>query len=162
MSEYNKGKKWSEPEENTLINLIKNGKTLEECSKNLGRTIGAIKIRIEEIIYKKNVYENQPFNKLLYLKKHIDIHFEDIIKKYENKYKNKIDNNCKKDFETNVLNELEKIKLKQEEISLHILKEKGEEIERLNLIINDLKDIKKKNENTIAELINVIKKINVV
>lgn len=164
MSEYNKGKKWTEKDENILIESLKNKKSLEECSRNIGRTLGAIKTRIEEIIYKKNIYEKQSSDELLYLINYVDISFDDIIEKYKNKYKNKInksDKYCKKDFEENVLNELEKIRLKQDEMSLEILKKKDEEINRLKLIIDELKEIKKKNENTITELLNTINKINI-
>ena len=96
MAEFNKGKKWTEEEEKVLIESLKNNKTLKECSTTIGRTIGAIKIRIEEIIYKKNIYENQPFDELLYLKNYIDISFDEIIRKYKNKYKNKINKIIKK------------------------------------------------------------------
>lgn len=166
----NKGKKWSEEEENTLLELLRNKNTLEECSNSIGRTSSAIKIRIEEIIYKKNVYENQSFNELSFLKKYVDIGFDEIIKKYGNKnnYKNKLDKKIEKiyvnNFEEKVLNELEKIRLKQEDHEkniLDILKEKNKEINRLNLIIDDFKKNQKKNENTIIELVKVVKKINI-
>lgn len=168
MSEHNKGKKWIEKDENILIESLKNKKTLEECSRNIGRTLGSIKTRIEEIIYKKNIYEKQSSDELLYLINYVDISFDDIIEKYKNKYKNKTnkinksDKDYKKDFEENVLNELEKIRLKQDEMSLDILKKKNEEINRLKLIIDELKEIKKKNENTITELLNTINKINII
>lgn len=164
MAEFNKGKKWTEEEEKVLIESLKNNKTLKECSTTIGRTIGAIKIRIEEIIYKKNIYENQPFDELLYLKNYIDISFDEIIRKYKNKYKNKInkiDKDYKTEFEKKVLSELEKIRLKQEEMFLEILKEKNNEINRLKLIIDDLNEIKEKNENTITDLLNTINKLNI-
>lgn len=168
MSEHNKGKKWTEKEENILIESLKNKKTLEECSLNIGRTIGAIKTRIEEIIYKKNTYEKQSPDELLYLINYVDISLDDVIEKYKNKYKNKtnkinkLDKDYKKTFEENLLNELEKIRLKQDELSLDIFKKKDEEINKLKLIIDELKEIKKKNENTITELLGTIKKINII
>lgn len=164
MSEHNKGKKWTEKEENILIESLKNKKTLEECSFDIGRTISAIKTRIEEIIYKKNTYKKQSHDELLYLINYIDISLDDVIEKYKNKYKkktNKLDKDYKKTFEENVLNELEKIRYKQEELSLDIFKKKDEEINKLKLIIDELKEIKNKNENTITELLNTIKKINI-
>lgn len=160
MAEHNKGKKWTDEEENILTELLKNNENLEECSLNIGRTIGSIKVRIEVIIYKKIIYEKQSFEELLYLKKYVDISFDEIIRKYKNKI-NKTNKNYKKeDFEKIVLNKLEKIILKQEEMSLDILKEKDKEINKLKLIIDDLREIKKKNENTITDLVNTINKIN--
>jgi hypothetical protein len=63
-----KGKKWSNEEEIQLIKLLKDNKTLDECSKIHQRTIGAIKIRIEYIIYKIIINENQDINDIDHLK----------------------------------------------------------------------------------------------
>lgn len=165
MAEFNRRKKWTKEEENTLIDLLKNDKSLNECSYNIGRTISAIKSRIEEIIYKKNINENQSFEELSYLKNYVDISFDEIIKKHKNKHENKNKTN-KSDFEKNnnfeekVLDKLEKIKLKQEEMYMNILKEKNNEINKLKLIVDDLNETKKKNENTITDLLNTISKLN--
>lgn len=116
---YNKnGKKWNEEEENTLINLLKNNKTLEECSQLHRRTFGAIKSRIEYIIYKMIIIENKSIDELEYLKKYTDKSNEEIIKKYEKKedmitskkYKKDKLNINKNNFEEKILNELKEIK----------------------------------------------------
>lgn len=93
---YNKGKRWTDDEEEILIGLLKNNNPIDECSNVIGRTQLAIKIRIEEIIYKKLIYDNQNNNELEYLKDHVDLTIEEIIKKYRNKYKNKIEKKYKK------------------------------------------------------------------
>lgn len=108
---YNKrGKKWSEEEENKLINLLKNNKLLEECSHEHGRTTGAIISRIEYIIYKMITIDNKSIDEIEYLKKHTDKNTSEIIKKYENKIKKDKININKNNFEERILNELKEIK----------------------------------------------------
>lgn len=107
---YKKGKKWSEEEENRLINLLKNNKPLKECSHDHGRTLGAIISRIEYIIYKMITLENKSIDDLEYLKTYTDRNVEEIIKKYENKPKKVKINTNKYNFEERILNELKEIK----------------------------------------------------
>lgn len=104
------GKKWNEEEESILINLLKNNKTLEECSQLHRRTFGAIKSRIEYIIYKMIIIENKSIDELEYLKKHTDKSNGEIIKKYEKKTKKDKININKNNFEEKILNELKEIK----------------------------------------------------
>ena len=109
---YNKkGKKWNEEEEKKLIDLLENGSTLEECTQIHQRTLGAIKSRIDYIIYKMIKIENKSIDELNYLKKHTNTNVDEIIKKYENKSikKDKLNIN-KNDFEENILKELKEIK----------------------------------------------------
>lgn len=107
---YKKGKKWSEEEENKMINLLKENKTVEECSNDHGRTLGAIVSRIEYIIYKMITIENKSIDELDYLKKHTDKNISEIIKKYENNLKKDKINTNKNNFEERILNELKEIK----------------------------------------------------
>jgi len=50
MSETNAGKNWTSLEEGKLVSLVKAGKSLDEISKELGRTRGSILYRMEEIV----------------------------------------------------------------------------------------------------------------
>ena len=80
---------------------------MDECSKIHQRTIGAIKIRIEYIIYKIIINENQDINDIDHLKKYIDISIEDVIKKHKIRSKDKIDEkilNELKDINSNIRN----------------------------------------------------------
>lgn len=85
-----KGKKWTDEEENKLIDLLKNNKTLEDCAKIHQRNIGGIKLRLEYIIYKIITDENkQNISDIDFLKRYVDINIEEIIKKYRDRNKNK-------------------------------------------------------------------------
>jgi hypothetical protein len=158
---YNKGKRWTDEEEEKVLKLLKNNKSMEECSDIIGRSEFAIKIRIEEIIYKKITYKNKTIDELEYLTKHIDskVTIENIIKKYENKYKNKknipMQLDVKKSFENDILIRLENIELNQKKIINEILIEKNNEINIFKKEIEELKEIKNKNEKKIKELIQL-------
>ncbi len=158
---YNKGKRWTDEEEEKVLKLLKNNKSMEECSDIIGRSEFAIKIRIEEIIYKKITYKNKTIDELEYLIKHIDskVTIENIIKKYENKYKNKknipMQLDVKKSFENDILIRLENIELNQKKIINEILIEKNNEINIFKKKIEELKEIKNKNEKKIKELIQL-------
>lgn len=47
-----KNRKWDNDEEEQLIESLKNNKSLEFCSETHQRSINAIKLRLELIIYK--------------------------------------------------------------------------------------------------------------
>lgn len=157
----NRGKRWTDEEENKLVELLREEKSLEECSNILKRTQHAIKLRIEEIIYKKIVHEGFKNYEINHLKKHVDLTIEEINIKYKNKYKNKIkkieskskNHNSMKDFEKNILIRLENIELNQKKIMTDILNEKNNEINKLKKEIDKLMETKIKNEKTIKELI---------
>lgn len=114
-----KGKKWTDEEENKLVELLKNNKTLEECSKIHQRNVGGIKLRLEYIIYKIIIDEdNQNITDIDLLKQYVDMGIEEIIKKYKDRNKNKADDK--------ILNELKAL---------------NNNVNDLNNTIKELKDI---------------------
>jgi hypothetical protein len=179
--------RWSIEEENTLIELLKNNKSLDECLTCINnkyhnksdtkseRSLNAIIYRIEYIIYKFITNDNKSIDDIEYLRKYINKDIQSIKEKFKDKKKmdkktdkdenNEINKNLfdnKNDFEKKVLNELEIIRKKQEEIIFNNINEndKDKEIKNLNKIIDDLKKENKKNERKISELLDVIKKLN--
>lgn len=77
--------KWTDDEENQLIKELKENMNIYECSTKHNRTEIAIKSRVELIIYKKIIKEDENMEDIDFLKKYVDISIEDIIRKNKNK-----------------------------------------------------------------------------
>src|ERR1700730_10070966 len=102
--------RWTNDEELTLLNFIKENKNLnkdeilKKCSNNHNRRINAIILRIELIIYKTIINENEPYDNIEILEKYVDIDLKEIIKKY------KTQKTINKDkLEITILNKLDEI-----------------------------------------------------
>lgn len=102
--------RWTNDEELTLLNFIKENKNLnkdeilKKCSNNHNRSINAIILRIELIIYKTIINENEPYDNIEILEKYVDIDLKEIIKKY------KTQKTINKDkLEITILNKLDEI-----------------------------------------------------
>jgi hypothetical protein len=102
--------RWTNDEELTLLTFIKENKNLNKdeilkrCSDNHNRTINAIILRIELIIYKTIINEEEPYDNIEILEKYVDIDLKEIIKKYKTQ---KIINKNK--LETTILYKLDEI-----------------------------------------------------
>lgn len=102
--------RWTSDEELILLNFIKEknnlnkNEILKKCSNNHNRSINAIILRIELIIYKTIINENEPYENIEILEKYVDIDLKEIIKKYKTQ---KIINKDK--LEITILNKLDEI-----------------------------------------------------
>lgn len=102
--------KWTNDEELMLLKFIKENKKLNKdeilkmCSDNHDRSINAIILRIELLIYKTIINEEEPYDNIEILEKYVNIGLKEIIKKYKTQKtinKNKM--------EITILNKLDEI-----------------------------------------------------
>lgn len=102
--------KWTNDEELMLLKFIKENinlnkdEILKKCSDNHNRSINAIILRIELIIYKTVIDEEEPYDNIEILEKYVNINLKEIIKKYKTQ---KIINKNK--LEITILNKLDEI-----------------------------------------------------
>ena len=55
---------WTDIEENNLLQLFKNGKSIDEIANQLQRTNGSISSRIEHIIHKMHTYDRKTYENI--------------------------------------------------------------------------------------------------
>lgn len=102
--------KWTNDEELMLLKFIKENinlnkdEILKKCSDNHNRSINAIILRIELIIYKTVIDEEEPYDNIEIIEKYVNINLKEIIKKYKTQ---KIINKNK--LEITILNKLDEI-----------------------------------------------------
>jgi ATP-dependent DNA helicase PIF1 len=118
----NKGKKWIDDDDKTLMEKAKNGEKLEELSKIYKRTVGSIKLRIIHNILKGAINDEDI---LEYCKSLPQVKEEDV---WEQRKKEELKNAIKKEKqEKKKINELDELKFKAPRVTSRGLSQKQQQ-----------------------------------
>jgi len=118
----NKGKKWIDDDDKTLMEKAKNGENLEELSKIYKRTVGSIKLRIIHNILKEAINDEDI---LEYCKSLPQVREEDV---WEQRKKEEFKNAIKKEKqEKKKMNELDELKYKAPRVTSRGLSQKQQQ-----------------------------------
>lgn len=125
----NMGSKWTDIEEQALLDNIKNNLEIEEIAKKHSRTQGAINARLEVIairLYNENMFDIE--------------HIKDLTRLNERTIKEAIDKNKNKPIYETKYNDVEIINLKRD------LQKCNEEIKELKTCIKNIMDMDSRNK----------------